>query len=77
MGLANDIGTALSAFSGAIVAQTGSSDVPNGSIPTSGANQVNEGLLGLAYDIGTAPVSYAKGKTDVAPVQALASLPNE
>jgi len=77
VGLANDIGKALTAFSGAIVAQSNSQEVPKGSTPVSDANLVNEGILGLAYDVGTAPVSYAKGKTGVPPVQALNSLPNE
>jgi hypothetical protein len=77
VGLANSIGEALSAFSGAVTAQTSQQEVPNGSVPVTAANLANEGILGLAYDVGTAPVSYAKGKTDVPPVQALSSLPNE
>lgn len=77
MGLANDIGVALSAFSGALVAQNNGQEVAKGSIPVTSANAVNEGLLGLAYDVGTAPRSFAKDKTEVPPVQALTSLPTE
>lgn len=77
MGLANDVGKALSAFSGAITAQASSQEVPKGSVPVSSANTSNEGMLGLAFDVGTAPVSYAKGKSEVPPVQALAALPSE
>lgn len=77
MGLANDLGKALMAFSGAIVSQSNQTGVPKVSVPVSDANSINEGLLGLAYDVGTAPVSYAKDKTEVPPVQALSSLPNE
>lgn len=77
MGLANDIGQALTAFSGAVAAQSSSQEVPKRSVPVTEANTANEGLLGLAYDIGTAPLSYAKGVTEVPPVQALAALPNE
>lgn len=77
MGLANDIGEALSAFSGALVVQNNKQGIPAGVVPVTDANALNEGLLGLAYDVGTAPVSYAKDKTEVPPVQALTSLPTE
>lgn len=77
MGLANDVGRALSAFSGAVVAQKNAQGVPKGSIPVTDSNLVNEGLLGLTYDVGTAPISFAKGVSEVAPIQALGSLPTE
>lgn len=77
MGLANDVGAAFSAFSGALVAQNSQQEIPKGQIPVSQANLVNEGLLGLAYDVGTAPVSFAKGPTKIATVQALNSFKNE
>lgn len=75
--MANDIGRALTVFSGAITAQGHQTGVPNGAVPVTDSNALNEGLLGLAYDVGTAPMSYAKDKTDVPPVQALTSLPTE
>lgn len=74
MGLANDLGGALSAFSGALVAQSGQQEVPKDAVPVSAANLINEGLLGLVYDVGTAPVSYAKGPSEVPPIQSLTSL---
>lgn len=77
MGLASDLGQALSAFSGAIVAQSRQQGVPKGSTPVSQSNLVNEGLLGLAYDVATAPMSYAKGPTKIASIQALNSFQNE
>lgn len=77
MGLANDLGAAYSAFSGALVAQSGQQEVPKGQMPATQANLVNEGLLGLVYDVGTAPVSYAKGPTKIATIQALNSFKNE
>lgn len=77
MGLANDLGNALSAFSGALVAQNGQQEVPKGQVPISEANLINEGLLGLVYDVATAPVSYAKGPTKVATVQGLGSYQSE
>lgn len=77
MGLANNLGNALDAFSGAIVAQANKQGVPKGASPVTDANGINEGLLGLAYDVATAPVSYAKGKTGVTPIQALNSFQNE
>lgn len=75
--MANDIGAALNAFSGAIVAQSGQQEVAPHITPVTQSNLVNEGLLGLAYDIGTAPVSYAKGPTKIATVQAMNSFQNE
>jgi hypothetical protein len=77
VGLANDIGGALSAFSGALVAQGGQQEVPKDTVPVSAANLINEGLLGLVYDVGTAPVSYGKGPSDVRPIQALASMQDQ
>lgn len=77
MGLANNLGNALYAFSGAISAQSSQQAVPKGTTPITDANTSNEGLLGLAYDVATAPVSYGKGKTGVTPVQALGSFQNE
>jgi hypothetical protein len=77
MGLANDVGAALSAFSGAIVAQSSKQVVPKGTMPITDANTNNEGLLGLVYDVATAPTSYGKGKTEVSPVQALSSLQSQ
>ena len=74
MGLANDIGNTLYAFSGAITAQSNKQAVPKGQMPTTAANAATEGLLGLVYDVATAPVSYGKGPTDVPPVQALTAL---
>lgn len=75
--MANDIGQALGAFSGAVVAQNGQQDVPKGTIPVSQSNLINEGLLGLVYDVATAPMSYAKGPSKIAPIQALNSFQNE
>lgn len=77
MGLANDVGAAYSAFSGALVAQGNQQEVPKGQMPATAANAFSEGLLGLAYDVGTAPVSFAKGPTKVATIQALNSFKNE
>lgn len=77
MGLASDVGQALNAFSGAIVAQSGQQEVSKGVTPVTQSNLVNEGLLGLAYDIGTAPVGYAKGPTKIATIQHLNSFQNE
>lgn len=77
MGLANDVGAALSAFSGALVAQNTQQEVPQGQVPVTSANALNEGLLGLAYDVGTAPMSYGKGKTDVPPIQSLTALQDQ
>jgi hypothetical protein len=77
VGMASDIGQALSAFSGAVVAQNGQQAVPKGQIPVSQSNLVNEGLLGLVYDVATAPMSYAKGPSKIAPIQALNSFQNE
>jgi hypothetical protein len=77
VGLANDLGEALDAFSGAITAQSAQQEVPRGQMPTTAANGVNEGLLGLVYDVATAPVSYAKGKTDVPPIQSLGALQSQ
>jgi hypothetical protein len=77
VGLANDIGKALYAFSGAVAAQSSQQEVPKGTTPVTQSNLVNEGLLGLAYDVGTAPVSYAKGPTKIATTQALNSFQNE
>ena len=75
--MANDIGKALNAFSGAIVAQNGQQEVPKSAIPVSASNLINEGLLGLTYDVATAPMSFAKGPTKIASVQALNSFQNE
>jgi hypothetical protein len=77
MGLANDVGSALNAFSGAIVAQTGQQEVAKTITPVTQSNLVNEGLLGLAYDVGTAPVGFAKGPTKIATVQHLNSFQSE
>jgi hypothetical protein len=77
VGLANDLAGALSAFSGAVVAQNSSQEVPKDVIPVTQSNLINEGLLGLAYDVGTAPVSYAKGPTKIATTQALNSFQSE
>jgi hypothetical protein len=62
-GLANRIGDAYTAFSGAIANQGSNSAVadPHGNGPATAANQVTEGLLGLAYDVGTAPIGYHIG----------------
>jgi hypothetical protein len=62
-GLANRVGDAYTAFSGAIANQGSTSAVadPKGQGPATAANNVTEGLLGLAYDVGTAPISYHTG----------------
>lgn len=62
-GLANRIGNAYDAFMGA-VANQGNQQAeadPHGSAPATAANQITEGLLGLAYDVGTAPIGYHTG----------------
>jgi hypothetical protein len=46
-------------------------------MPVSASNLINEGLLGLVYDVATAPMAYAKGPSKIAPVQALRSFRNE
>lgn len=62
-GLANRVGSAYEAFAGAIANQGSGSAVtdPRGPAPATAANNVTEGLLGLAYDVGTAPTSYHAG----------------
>lgn len=77
MGLANDLGSALNAFSGALVAQSNQQQVARHITPVTQANLVNEGLLGLVYDVATAPPSYAKGPSGIAATQALNSFQNE
>ena len=77
MGLANNIGQAMDAFSGAVVAQTNQQEVPKGTVPVTQSNLINEGLLGLVYDVASAPKSYAKGPTSVVTTQALNSFKNE
>jgi hypothetical protein len=77
VGLASDLGSALNAFSGAVVAQQGQQEVPKGTTPVTQSNLANEGLLGLAYDVATSPVSYAKGPTKIATIQHLNSFQNE
>jgi hypothetical protein len=62
-GMANRIGDAYTAFSGAIANQGNGQAVadPKGQGPATAANQITEGLLGLSYDVGTAPIGYHTG----------------
>jgi hypothetical protein len=66
MGLANSVGTALDAFSGAVAVQSGADQAAGRAKndqwyqPVTAANGVTPGLLGTAYDVGTAPTMTAQ-----------------
>lgn len=62
-GLANRIGNAYESFAGAIANQGNQAAVtdPRGPAPATQANTITEGLLGLAFDVGTAPASWHRG----------------